>query len=377
MSEERQKALFLRAQAEARKASWLFTAPNPRVGAIALQEGHVVGRGFHRVFGGPHAEEMALRDAGAWCEKSNQPLAGFVDEMMITLEPCCKPTATKKRRPCTDLLLEAGVRKVTFGLNDPNDSQTGAAEKLNRAGVQVATLREDRSFRRLNPAFFRYLTCVNRPWIFLKWASSLDGKMATSGGVSQWITGQEARQEVHQLRAISDAILIGKTTLIEDDPSLTARITPPSAKQPLRVLLDPPSTFPANAKILQGDAPRLWVLEDGPQKVGAWPIEDAVVRVPRLSGNLCLTTLVEKLATEFSVRRLMVEGGAKVHGSFLAEGLVDAIVRYEAPFLLGGPRCAVDGPSFSSPQDALHLVSEETAPLGRDVRRALCVPPTA
>ena len=376
MSEERQQVLFRKAQAEAEKASWLFTAPNPRVGAIALLRGHVVGRGFHAHFGGPHAEEMALRDAGAWCSETQQPIPGNVDEIVVTLEPCSAQTPSKKRTPCVDLLLKAGIKKVTYGLADPNALQAGAAKRLEAEGVQVESLKETPCFHRLNPAFLRSLDSPCRPWIFLKWAASLDGKMATSAGVSQWITGPEARKEVHQLRALSDAILVGKTTLAEDNPSLTARSLSAFDGQPLRVLLDPPAALSAQANIFMTDAPRLWVLDDQGQEVGPWPEEDAVLRVPRISGNLCLTTLVQELTSQFSVRRLMVEGRAKVHGSFLAAGLVDAIVRYEAPILLGGSRCATDGPSFSSPQDALSLISEERKILDKDVRRALCVSPT-
>ena len=377
----RSQHLLDKAFFEAAKGQWLFTAPNPRVGAVALKGGHIVGSGHHARFGGPHAEEMALRDAGAWDDEQQCAVPGVVDEVFVTLEPCSS-TAGKKRRPCLQSLLEAGVKKVTVGAVDPNPNHAGAGlDMLEANGVEV-----DRSFlqsyqprfEEQSPAFLQSLQKPNLPWVLLKWAATLDGKTATPDGVSQWITGPEARAEVHQLRALGHATMAGGGTLLADDPELTARPSGETtaeleaalpATQPLRVCTA--ADLPSNARLLQSDAPRLWILDQQQQP----PVDgDAVIRVDRHEGGLDLASALSQLYREHGVRRMLVEGGARLHGSLLAAGLASAVVRYEAPILLGGNRAACDGPAFPAPQDGVHLGFEESRSLGNDQRRAfLCL----
>lgn len=357
---------------EAAKGQWLYTAPNPRVGAIALKGGHIVGSGHHARFGGPHAEEMALRDAGAWDGQQQCAKPGIVDEMVVTLEPCSS-TSGKKRRPCTQSLLEAGVKKVTIAAIDPNPKHAGAGlDLLEAQGVEV-----DRSFlashqqrfEDQSPAFFQGLNRPGLPWVLLKWAATLDGKVATPDGVSKWITGPEARTEVHQLRALGQATMAGTGTLLADDPELTARCGAEECDQPLRVCLA--ADLPASARLLQAPGPRLWIL--GPEQKQPNP-GDAVIRVERLKHGLDLDAALRQLYAEHGVRRMLVEGGARLHGSLLAAGLASAVVRYEAPILLGGNRAACDGPAFPTPQLGVHLDFEESCMLGMDHRRAfLCL----
>lgn len=382
---QRDQHLLAKAFFEAERASWLLTAPNPRVGALALSGGHIIGYGYHAAFGGPHAEEAALRDAGAWNESEQAPIPGRVDEMIVSLEPCS--AQGKKRPPCTDTLIAAGVQRVLVAAVDPDPRHAGAGlEVLRAAGIQVdqADPAFQKQFEQQNAAFLRALAIPNRPWVLLKWAASLDGKLAAEDGTSQWITGAEARAEVHQLRALSDGVLAGAGTLRCDDPSLTARLVEASAgmreaiggRQPKRILCGGGESVAQDARILATGGERIWILEH--ESTPATAIQaagDAILRVAKHGGELDLKAALAILSAEHGVRRLLVEGGARIHGSLLAAGCVDAVVRYEAPLLIGGSRAACDGPSFPSPGQALRLEQEERAELGVDLRRAFLVAP--
>jgi diaminohydroxyphosphoribosylaminopyrimidine deaminase/5-amino-6-(5-phosphoribosylamino)uracil reductase len=373
----RDDALLERAAAEARRAGWLTTAPNPRVGALALCGGHVVGYGHHAVLGGPHAEEVALRDADAWDAEAGTWRQGAVDEMVVTLEPCSSKAGGKRRAPCLDALLAAGVRRLVVGATDPDPRHAGAALQAFRdAGGEVVLRDHEAGFRALNRAFLHALGRPGRPWVLLKWAASLDGRTATASGVSQWISGPQSRAEVHALRACSDAVLAGAGTLVRDDPGLDARdVDLPHGGQPLRVLLLPgDGAGIAVPRALKTDGPRLWVHGLGD------PLPDAIrdsgdpsLALPRHESGLDLTALLTTLREEHGVRRLFVEGGTRLHGALVSAGLVDAVARYEAPRLFGGGlgACAGEGPA--APDSALALVDEERADLGDDLRRAFQV----
>lgn len=385
MSARRQNLLD-KAWYEATKADWLFTAPNPRVGALALAGGHVIGYGHHAVYGGPHAEEAALRDAGAWDAQANRAIPGVVDEMVVTLEPC---SATgKKRPPCTQALLDAEVRTLLCGSTDPDPRHQGQGlQVLADAGVRIERLDEAEAAHRFaeqNPAFLRGLAHPDRPWILLKWASSLDGKLASDDGTSKWITGPDARAEVHALRACCDAVAAAAGTLFTDDPSLDARPedgparlrSTPAARQPARVLFGGGDRVSAEARIFASEGPRIWVIDTASAPSAAVAqSQDALIRVENGEHGLHLDPAMLALREQHGIRRLLVEGGARLHGSLLAAGLVDAVVRYEAPLLLGGRRAACDGPSFTSPMAACVLSHEEQARLGVDLRRAFLVAP--
>ena len=373
MSADRDGLLLERAGFEAERAEWLFTAPNPRVGALAFRGGHRVGEGAHRVWGGPHAEEAALRAAGAWDQAAVAPRAGVVDEMVVSLEPCTSSGGDKKRPACAELLLQAGVRRVVVGALDPDPRHHGrGVAMLQAAGVEVL-VRQDPggSFARVNAAFLRGQAHPERPWVLLKWAASVDGKTAAQGGVSQWISGSASRAEVHRLRASTDAVLAGPGTLSADDPELTARPEgEPLARQPLRVLFDPRAQLPAGARARRASGARLLVCRDDVPAPTA-NAEEAVLRLsPDAAGRLDLVALLRHLRRGHGVRRLLVEGGARLHGALFDAGLVDAIVRYEAPLLLGGGLGAVLGGGAAAPASAPRLGHEERADLGADLRRA-------
>jgi diaminohydroxyphosphoribosylaminopyrimidine deaminase/5-amino-6-(5-phosphoribosylamino)uracil reductase len=383
---QRDRFLLEKAFLEATRAAWLWTAPNPRVGALALSGGHIIGHGFHAAFGAAHAEEAALRDAGAWDVEANCALPGIVDEIVVSLEPC---SATgKKRPPCTQSLIDAGVRRVLVGAVDPDPRHAGKGlELLRAAGLQVDQPDPEgwaQRFAAQNPAFLGALARPERPWVLLKWAASLDGKLAADDGSSQWISGAESRAEVHQLRAVSDAVLAGAGTLRADDPRLSARpVVEPLGEwgnaafsQPKRVLLGGATDVSPDARILGDGGPRIWVLSPD-QEVAPSILaqDDALLRVPRPAQGFDLRLALEALAQEHQIRRLFVEGGARVHGALLAAGLADAVVRYEAPILLGGSLAACSVDSFVSPAAAPTLFAEERAELGDDLRRAFLLGP--
>ncbi|KAA3607758.1 MAG: bifunctional diaminohydroxyphosphoribosylaminopyrimidine deaminase/5-amino-6-(5-phosphoribosylamino)uracil reductase RibD [Planctomycetota bacterium] len=381
--ESRDLLLLERAFHEAETASWLYTAPNPRVGALALKDGHVIGRGCHQRLGGAHAEEAALADAGAWDAKHRRPIPGRVDEMAVSLEPCSSHGSGKRRQPCTEHLIEAGVRRLVVGALDPNPEHAGAGlERLRAKGIEVHLAGEgfQTRFEQSNAQFLRHLRFPRRPWVLLKWAASLDGKTATDQGVSQWISGPDSRAEVHELRGLSDAILAGKNTLLQDDPQLTSRPGgQPLRHQPLRVLVDPEGETPSEARVFQEPGPRLWLLAEGVEPAGALARRlqcdgDRMLMLPRdEEGKLDLKVALSSLRQEFGVRRLLVEGGAGLHGWLLDAGFIDAVVLYEAPILLGGRHGAVMGGGFASPQRALNLGHEDRRELGPDLRRAFQV----
>lgn len=372
------EALLDQAFLLAAESSWLWTAPNPRVGAIALAGGYRIGRGWHRALGGAHAEEQALRDAGAWDVVNDRPQPGKVDQMVVSLEPCSATGGDKRRRPCTELLIEAGVKKVWIGALDPDPRHQGLGiERLRAAGLEVEVGGDgwQQRFEAQNPAFLGALRQPDLPFTILKWASSLDGKTATDAGVSQWITGPAARAEVHRLRALADAVLAGCATVIADDAALTARPDlaadpddAPAVTQPLRVVVGVPPRGAHPQRLLAAEGPRLWI--HGPGQAASIPSQDPGFEVPVSDTGLDLDAALRILRQQHGVRRLFVEGGARLHGSFLAAGLATAVVRYEAPCLMGGGHGACLGPSVSSPQQALRLIEEDRRQLGADLRRA-------
>ena len=373
----RDDALLARASAEARRAGWLSTAPNPRVGALALQGGHVVGYGHHAVCGGPHAEEAALRDAGAWDAEADRWREGAVDELVVTLEPCSSRAGGKRRAPCLEALLACGVRRLVVGCLDPDPRHAGAGlESFRAAGGEVVLRDGAAQFATLNRAFLRALAQPQRPWVLLKWAASLDGRTAAHGGESRWISGEASRTEVHALRAASDAVIAGAATLLRDDPRLDARgVDLPRGSQALRVLLLPAGVDADwRPSALDAPGPRLWVhgeQDSLPEAVRA--AGDSSLALPRSAQGLDLDLLLGALRRDHGVRRLFVEGGARLHGALLAGNLADAVVRYEAPLLLGGGHGACAGEGAASPSAGWRLVDEERADLAPDLRRAFLV----
>jgi diaminohydroxyphosphoribosylaminopyrimidine deaminase/5-amino-6-(5-phosphoribosylamino)uracil reductase len=310
----------------ARGEGWV--SPNPMVGAVVVQQGQVVGRGWHRRYGGPHAEVEALRAAG---EKARGAT------LYVTLEPC---NHHGKTPPCTEAVLAAGIARVVAATPDPNPSvEGGGAAFLRSRGVQVDVGLLAPEARRLNEAWFHWLA-VGRPWVSVKAACSLDGKIATRTGDSQWLTGEAARAFGHRLRHRADAILVGAGTVLADDPQLTTRLPRGRGRDPIRVVLDSRLRLPLTARLLHLNSPApTWIActeAAHPEKIRALEAAGAEVLVlPAAAGRVSLRPLLEELGRR-RVQHLLVEGGAAVLGACFDEGLVNRFYFFYAPKFLGG-----------------------------------------
>jgi len=300
---------------------WGQTAPNPMVGAVVVAHDEIVGEGFHERYGGPHAEVMALQRAGVLAR-------GAV--VYVSLEPCAHYGKTP---PCTDALIAAQVQRVVIAVRDPSRAARGGAGKLRAAGIQVDEDVARDAALELNASFFN-AACSSRPWVTLKLALSKDGAIAGPGGEQRSITGAESRSEVHRLRANSDAIAVGIGTVLADDPQLTVREVAAPRVAPKRVVFDSMLRTPRSSRILQaiGDAETILI-----GRLGSAPIDREALAQESGATVLLTPTLQASLEAlrERGIRSLFVEGGAKLAGSLLREGLVDRLIIFRAPVELG------------------------------------------
>jgi diaminohydroxyphosphoribosylaminopyrimidine deaminase/5-amino-6-(5-phosphoribosylamino)uracil reductase len=331
------------------------TSPNPVVGCVVLDAaGQVVGEGFHAYAGGPHAEVVALREAG---ERARGGTA------YVTLEPC---DHTGRTGPCSGALISAGVTRVVVAVTDPNPLAAGGVDRLRRSGVEVETGVLAEEAERVNEAWLTFIR-RRRPFVTWKFAATLDGRSAAADGTSKWITSPEARADVHRLRAESDAVIAGIGTVIADDPLLTARVPGDAARRPLRVVVDSAARTSASARVLAGEEPALVAVADDadvPAHLGH------AVRLPRAPGGIDLHALMAELHGRQIVSALL-EGGPTLAGSFLREGLVDRVVGYIAPALLGTGAAALGAAGVTTIGEILRLEFEEVTPIGPDLRLVL------
>lgn len=334
------------------------TSPNPVVGCVVLDTaGAIVGEGYHAFPGGPHAEAVALRQAGERARGGT---------LVVTLEPC---DHTGRTGPCTAAIVQAGVRRVVIGSADPNPQAAGGAERLRRAGIEVAGGFLTAEAERVNEAWLA-ATRLRRPFVTWKYAASLDGRVAAADGSSRWVTGSGARTDGHRLRARADAVLVGSGTVLADDPQLTARPEEGGespVRQPLRVIVDTDARTPSTARILDDAAPSLVaVAEDAP--AAGLEGRACVVRLPRTSGGVDLHALLAELYAR-DVVSVLTEGGPTLAGTLLAEGLIDVVVGYVAPALIGGGGPAALAGQGARSMDGVHrLRFDEVIRVGDDLR---------
>ena len=348
------------AQAE---ASFGLTEPNPRVGCVlGLQDGTVLGRGATQQAGGPHAEVMALRDAHA----AGHTLRGAT--AWVTLEPCAHHGRTP---PCCDALIGAGLARVVVAVGDPFDQVAGAGiARLRAAGVEVVMADETtaQAAREINIGFFSRIQ-RGRPWVRLKIAASLDGRTALTNGVSQWITGEAARADGHAWRRRASAVLTGIGTVLEDDPRLDVRLVP-TALQPLRVVADSRLQTPATARLLAPPGRGVWIyaaVQDTQASAALQAQGAEITLLPGEAGKVDLPAMLHDLARR-GVNELHVEAGHKLNASLLRTGLVDELLVYLAPKLLGlGRDMAALGP-LQSLSDALDYRYTDVQRVGDDLR---------
>lgn len=312
------------------------TSPNPMVGAVVVSRGRVVGQAFHRRPGEPHAEALALRQAGARARGGT---------LYLTLEPCCH--TTKRTPPCLPLILAAHLSRVVIAMPDPNPAVRGRSIRaLRKAGVRVSVGRFAEDAAELNRIYCHWMR-TGRPWVILKAAMTLDGKIATAAGESQWITGSEARADTHRIRSEVDAVMVGSGTALHDDPQLTARLVRGgsvgrqlAARQPVRVVVDGALRVPATARVYRRiPRSRTIVATTTHASVArARGLERRGVEVIRLSGAGALIPL-RTLMTELGRRQvssLLLDGGSTLNAAALRAGVVNQVRLYVAPKLLGG-----------------------------------------
>jgi len=338
------------------------TTPNPRVGCVIVRDGKVVGSGWHERAGEPHAEIHALKQAGELARGATA---------YVTLEPCSHHGRTP---PCAEALVQAGVGRVVVAMIDPNPLVAGEGlARLQQAGIQTDIGLLEKEAHELNIGFVSRMTC-GRPWLRLKIAASLDGKTALSNGVSQWITGPDARRDAHRLRARSCALLTGIGTVLADDPSLNVREVE-TTRQPLRVVVDSALRMSPTAKML-GLGPTLVATVSGdPARADELRAAGAEVLVlPAVEGRVDLVRLLDELGRR-CINEVMVEAGATLNGALVKQELVDEYTFYFAPLLLGHrARGMFDLPELSSMGERRELRIADVAMVGRDLRiRALPV----
>ena len=335
------------------------TSPNPLVGAVIVRDGRIVAEGWHRKAGTPHAEIHALNMAGELARGAT---------VYVSLEPCAHYGRTG---PCAKALVEAGVSRVVVAMMDPNPKVAGKGIAiLQEAGIEVTTGVLEQEARQLNEVFLKWMT-TGLPFVALKTAMTLDGKIATAAGQSQWITNEASRYETHRLRDIYDGILVGINTALADNPSLTTRLKEYQGRNPVRIVVDSRARLPLTAKLVTDGAARtiVAVTEQAPaERVEALRSAGVEIIVAGSSNHVDMQSLMEQLGA-MKISSVLVEGGGSVNFSLLQAGLVDRVYAFIAPKLVGGRDALtpVEGEGFQELDRAVELENIQLRQLGSDV----------
>jgi diaminohydroxyphosphoribosylaminopyrimidine deaminase/5-amino-6-(5-phosphoribosylamino)uracil reductase len=334
-------------------------APNPKVGAVVVRAGRIVGEGWHARFGEAHAEVVALEAAGRAARGAT---------LYVTLEPCAHQGKTP---PCTEAILRAGIARVVYAVGDPNPVAAGGGDRLRAAGVTVASGVLQEAAAELNAPFLFAARGATRPWVTIKLALSIDGAIVDASRQRAWLSGRRARRLVHQLRADADAVAVGITTAITDDPSLTVREAPPPRVAPRRVVFDRDARLPLDSALVRtARSVPVVVVTSGRRPVAEEALRRAGVEVlhqPLLPGAL-------EALRALGVQHLLVEGGAGMASALLGAGLVDRLIIFRAPVILGhGALPAFDAlpPQDTATAPRLRIVSRRR--LGDDVMTTYAV----
>ncbi len=334
------------------------TSPNPMVGAILVKDGEVAGEGYHAKAGEAHAEIIALQQARGEAR-------GAV--LYLNLEPCMHYGKTP---PCAPQVIESGVKRVVIGMEDPNPLVKGKGiEMLRKAGLDVGVGILEKECQRLNEAFCKYIL-KKEPFVILKVAATLDGKLATRNGESKWISGEASRRFVHKLRDQVDGVLVGIGTILKDDPQLTARIK--GGRNPYRIVLDSRLKIPEEAKVI-GTSPSKAIIattefapKDKIEKLEKRGVQ--VLILDSQEGKINLKSCLSKLG-EIGMMSLLVEGGSQINGSFLDEGLIDKLFFFLSPKLIGDHQALgiFGGRGVSSLEEAIALKGMKARRVGEDI----------
>ncbi len=325
------------------------TSPNPMVGALILKDGQIIGRGYHQKAGTAHAEIIALEEAGAEARGAT---------LFVTLEPCCH---FGKTPPCTTAIINAGIKKVVIAMLDPNPLMSGKGEQLlNAAGIitQVGVLEDEA--KQLNEFFCKYIV-FNRPFVTLKVAMTLDGKIASASGDSRWVSCEKSREFVHQLRNTYDAIMVGSGTVLADDPQLNTRINSPNKRDPIRVIIDGDLRLPLDATLVKTCKTQdtIIICSENSDSAKKLALADRGVKIIECAGEayeIPLDIALGKLA-EMGIMSILLEGGAALNASMLHAGLIDKVHWFIAPKIIGGQHAVspVGGNGIEKMNDAWQL----------------------
>ncbi|MEA3428612.1 MAG: bifunctional diaminohydroxyphosphoribosylaminopyrimidine deaminase/5-amino-6-(5-phosphoribosylamino)uracil reductase RibD [Thermodesulfobacteriota bacterium] len=319
-----------------------FTSPNPMVGAVIVKHGKVVGKGYHKAAGEAHAEINAINDAQALARDAT---------LYVTLEPC---NHTGRTPPCSVKIVEAGIKHVVVAMSDPNPNVTGGGiDYIKNHGITVTSGVCENEAKRLNEAYIKYVT-TKRPFVIIKCAATLDGRIATKTGDSRWVSGDESRIYVHRLRHNVDAVMVGINTVKQDDPALTVRLNDMKALDPTRIILDTNLTIFEEAKVLRLNSNSDTIIISGnsvseDKKNVIEALGAKVIQAPARDGMIDLDQLMDRLGG-LGITSLLIEGGSSVIASALKAGIVDKVIFFYAPKILGGddgiPVCKGSGPAL-------------------------------
>jgi diaminohydroxyphosphoribosylaminopyrimidine deaminase/5-amino-6-(5-phosphoribosylamino)uracil reductase len=353
-----QKEEYMRLALELAKKGKGRTNPNPMVGAVVVKDGSIIGQGYHEQYGQPHAERNALQH----CEKD--PAGG---EMYVTLEPCHHYGKTP---PCTEIILQKGIKKVYVGSLDPNPLVSGKGlEFLKSHGITVETGMLKEECDAINEVFFHYIS-TGIPYVVMKYAMTADGKIATVTGESRWITGEQARHKVHETRRECMAIMVGIGTVLADNPMLNCRI--PQGKNPIRIICDSHLRIPLDSDIVKTarEIPTIvataW--ENSQKQKALQSLGVEVLQIPNPSGKVDLSALMVELGKR-NIDSLLLEGGGELNFAALQAGIVQELQVYVAPKIFGGAgaKFPVAGEGIADIQQAFLLQLKEVTPIGEDV----------
>ncbi|MEY8764547.1 bifunctional diaminohydroxyphosphoribosylaminopyrimidine deaminase/5-amino-6-(5-phosphoribosylamino)uracil reductase RibD [uncultured Clostridium sp.] len=335
-----------------------WVSPNPMVGAVIVKKGKIIGEGYHKACGKPHAERNAL----ASCVESAKGAT-----LYVTLEPCCHYGRTP---PCTDAIIRSGISKVIIGSGDPNPKVCGKGVSiLRKAGITVKEGVLKKECDEMNTIFFHYIV-TGTPYLAMKYAMTADGKIATVTGASQWITGETAREHVHRLRHKYSAIMVGIGTVLHDDPLLNCRLK--NGKNPIRIICDSYLHIPVNSRICQtaGEIPTIvaTTMTNSVKVSRLKALGVKILTLPNKNGKVDLPILMQKLG-EFCVDSILLEGGGVLNYSALNDGLVQEMYVYIAPKIFGGKeaKTPVEGKGVLLPKECFQFAAPEISVLGDDL----------
>ncbi len=337
-----------------------MTSPNPVVGAVIVKDGEIIGTGFHEKYGEPHAERNAINNSKGSLKDAT---------IYVTLEPCCH---TGKTPPCTDAIIESGISRVVLGARDPNPKVAGQGiEMLKKNGLQVDEGVTSEECKDINKVFFHYIR-TGRPYVTMKYAMTMDGKIAAASGDSKWITGEEAREHVHIERSYNKAIMVGKGTVLKDDPMLNNRTEKGADRNPIRIICDTNLSIPVSSNIVKTAKDIETIIatasDDHKKQKKLTDAGCQIINVNKKDGRIDLKHLMELLGQK-GIDSILLEGGAEINWEMMNAGLINKVQTYIAPKLFGGAlsKSPIGGAGVSYPKDCLNLGEPQITKLGQDI----------